>query len=71
MNKTIMQKINTFFWFDDAEAAAEFYTSIFKNSDHRYISLREISGKDLWKTFTPELDIGVKLENIFILSIQY
>jgi predicted 3-demethylubiquinone-9 3-methyltransferase (glyoxalase superfamily) len=33
MNKTIMQKINTFFWFHhDAEAAAELYTSIFKNS---------------------------------------
>src|SRR5215469_4924091 len=33
MNKTIMQKITPFLWFDhDAEEAAKFYTSIFKNS---------------------------------------
>ena len=33
MNKTIMQKITPFLWFDhDAEEAASFYTSIFKNS---------------------------------------
>jgi predicted 3-demethylubiquinone-9 3-methyltransferase (glyoxalase superfamily) len=33
MNNTIMQKITPFLWFDhDAEDAAKFYTSIFKNS---------------------------------------
>ncbi|MCI0565483.1 MAG: VOC family protein [Nitrososphaera sp.] len=33
MGKTIIQKITPFLWFDDnAEAAAKFYTSIFKNS---------------------------------------
>src|SRR5262249_22338720 len=33
MNKTILQKISPFLWFDhDAEEAASFYTSIFKNS---------------------------------------
>jgi len=33
MNKTIMQKITPFLWFDNnAEEAAKYYTSIFKNS---------------------------------------
>lgn len=33
MNKTVMQKITPHLWFDNkAEEAAEFYTSIFKNS---------------------------------------
>ena len=33
MNKTIIQKITPFLWFDNnAEEAAKFYTSIFKNS---------------------------------------
>ena len=33
MNKSIMQKISPFLWFDhDAEEAAKFYTSVFKNS---------------------------------------
>ena len=33
MNKIITQKITPFLWFDhDAEDAARFYTSIFKNS---------------------------------------
>ena len=33
MTKTIIQKVTPFLWFDhDAEVAAKFYTSIFKNS---------------------------------------
>jgi predicted 3-demethylubiquinone-9 3-methyltransferase (glyoxalase superfamily) len=40
MNKTIMQKITPFLWFDNnAEEAARFYTSIFKNSNPRYCPL--------------------------------
>jgi predicted 3-demethylubiquinone-9 3-methyltransferase (glyoxalase superfamily) len=32
MNKTIMQKITPYLWFNNNAEAAEFYTSIFKNS---------------------------------------
>jgi len=51
MNKTIMQKITPFLWYDhDAEEAAKFYTSIFKNSKiidiaHYGKSAAEASGR--------------------------
>ena len=51
MNKTIMQKITPFLWFEhDAEEAAKFYTSIFKNSKiiditHYGKSAAETSGR--------------------------
>src|SRR5215469_13773669 len=51
MNKTILQKITPFLWFDhDAEEAASFYTSIFKNSKiidtaHYGKSAAEASGR--------------------------
>jgi predicted 3-demethylubiquinone-9 3-methyltransferase (glyoxalase superfamily) len=51
MNKTIMQKITPHLWFDNnAEEAAKFYTSIFKNSkiiDIAYYgeSAAEVSGR--------------------------
>ena len=49
-HRTAMNKITPFLWFDhDAEEAASFYTSIFKKN-HRYSSLREISGRGIWKT---------------------
>jgi predicted 3-demethylubiquinone-9 3-methyltransferase (glyoxalase superfamily) len=51
MSKTIMQKITPHLWFDNnAEEAAKFYTSIFKNSKIIYISrygeaAAEVSGR--------------------------
>jgi len=51
MNKTIMQKITPFLWFDNnAEEAAKYYTSIFKNSKiidiiHYGESAAEASGR--------------------------
>jgi predicted 3-demethylubiquinone-9 3-methyltransferase (glyoxalase superfamily) len=51
MNKTIMQKITPHLWFDNnAEEAAKFYTSIFKNSRildtvHYGESAAEVSGR--------------------------
>jgi len=51
MNKTIMQKITPFLWFDNnAEEAAKYYTSIFKNSKiidivHYGESVAEASGR--------------------------
>jgi len=51
MNKSIMQKISPFLWFDhDAEEAAKFYTSVFKNSriidiTHYGKSAAEASGR--------------------------
>src|SRR5215471_14738462 len=51
MNKTIMQKISPFLWFDhNAEEAAKFYTSVFKNSKiiditHYGKSAAEASGR--------------------------
>ena len=51
MNKTIIQKITPFLWFDNnAEEAAKFYTSIFKNSKiidiaHYGESAAEVSGR--------------------------
>jgi predicted 3-demethylubiquinone-9 3-methyltransferase (glyoxalase superfamily) len=51
MNKIIMQKITPHLWFDDnAEEAAKFYTSIFKNSKiidiaHYGESAAEVSGR--------------------------
>jgi predicted 3-demethylubiquinone-9 3-methyltransferase (glyoxalase superfamily) len=53
MTKTIVQKISPFLWFDhDAEEAAKFYTSIFKNSkiiDTAYYgkSAAEASGRPM------------------------
>jgi predicted 3-demethylubiquinone-9 3-methyltransferase (glyoxalase superfamily) len=51
MNKTIMQKITPHLWFDNnAEEAAKFYTSVFKNSRildtaHYGESAAEVSGR--------------------------
>ena len=64
MTKTIMQKITPFLWFDhDAEEAAKFYTSIFKNSKiidttNYGESAAEVSGrpKGTVMTVTFELD---------------
>ena len=64
MNKTITQKITPFLWFDhDAEEAAKFYTSIFKNSKiidttNYGESAAEVSGrpKGTVMTVTFELD---------------
>jgi predicted 3-demethylubiquinone-9 3-methyltransferase (glyoxalase superfamily) len=64
MNKTIMQKITPHLWFDNnAEEAAKFYTSIFKNSKiidiaHYGESAAEVSGrpKETIMTVTFELE---------------
>ena len=50
MNKTIMQKITPHLWFDNAEEAAKFYTSVFKDSRildsaHYGESAAEVSGR--------------------------
>ena len=50
MNKTIMQKITLHLWFDNAEEAAKFYTSVFKDSRildtaHYGESAAEVSGR--------------------------
>jgi predicted 3-demethylubiquinone-9 3-methyltransferase (glyoxalase superfamily) len=50
MTTKITQKITPFLWFDDkAEEVANFYTSIFKDSQAgRDQSLRRESSKSLW-----------------------
>ena len=52
MNKTIMQKITPFLWFDNnAEEAAKYYTSIFKNSKIiDIVHYGESGSRGLWKT---------------------
>ncbi|MCL5113622.1 MAG: VOC family protein [Patescibacteria group bacterium] len=59
-----MQKISTFLWFDTkAEEAAEFYTSIFKNS--------KITSKTLYQADTPShLPVGSVMTVSFELEGQ-
>jgi predicted 3-demethylubiquinone-9 3-methyltransferase (glyoxalase superfamily) len=68
MNKTIMQKITPFLWFDhNAEEAAKFYTSIFKNSKiiditHYGKSAAETSGRPKGTV----MSVTFELEQLFM-----
>jgi predicted 3-demethylubiquinone-9 3-methyltransferase (glyoxalase superfamily) len=63
MNKTLIQKITPFLWFDNnAEEAAKFYTSIFKNSKiidiaHYGESAAEVSGRPKGSVMTVTFEL--------------
>ncbi len=63
MNKFVMQKIAPHLWFDDnAEEAAKFYTSIFKNSKiidiaHYGESAAEVSGRPKGTVMTVSFEL--------------
>jgi predicted 3-demethylubiquinone-9 3-methyltransferase (glyoxalase superfamily) len=64
--QTNIQKITPFLWFDDnAEEAAKFYTSIFKNSrvidiTHYGESAAEVSGRPSVPIITKALQVPVE-----------
>ena len=56
MNKIIMQKITPHLWFDNnAEEAAKFYTSIFKNSKIKNVTMLHNIPSGTVEIFTVEL----------------
>lgn len=69
--ETTTQKITPPLWFEDnAEEAAKFYTSIFKNSNNRYYPLRRISCRGIRKTKGSVMTVIFELEEQQFIALN-